>query len=176
MACVRSAGVATLLPSLAIAIAACSSGTSSRAARELREDEPSQTETEAPPIPEPPPGSPPAQVLEYKAYKFAPGLIADDPPVTGKLEEGGRQDYLMVLKGAFCYRILGVGAESVEDMDLFLYDPNGVQTHQDPAQDRFPLLGKQADICPPAAGQYRVQVHMYKGGGDYAVRAYRTPM
>ncbi|MGD8861886.1 MAG: hypothetical protein PVI30_17885 [Myxococcales bacterium] len=157
----------------------CSGAPESRAADELRTDAPSAAKasrTAVSKIPEPPPNAPLEKLLEYKAQVLAPGLIADDPPIVGELPEGGRQDYLTILKGGFCYRILGVGGPDVEDMDLFLYDPNGVQTHQDPAQDRFPLLGTQADICPLEAGKYRVQVHMYEGGGRYALRTYRTPM
>jgi hypothetical protein len=164
---------AALLP---LALLGCSSGAASRAAEELQGGDPHAPPPDAPAVPEPPPGSPPEQVLDHRALKFAHGLTADDPALTGTLDEGGRRDLLMVLRAPYCYRILGVGAESVQDMDLFLYDPNGVQTHQDPAQDRFPLLGKQSDICPPVSGKYRLQVHMYKGGGEYAVRAFRTPM
>jgi hypothetical protein len=50
-----------------------------------------------------------------------------------------------------------------------------VETQQDPAQDRFPVLGLQAEICPPQNGAYRLQVHMYKGGGSFVARVYRTP-
>jgi hypothetical protein len=164
---------------LLLSLLGCSGAPESRAADELRSAAPSPSQpspADAPKIPEPPPDAPVERLLEYKAQSMAPGLIADEPPIVGELQEGGRQDYLTILKGGFCYRILGAGGTGVKDMDLFLYDPNGVQTHQDPAQDRFPLLGTQADICPLEAGKYRVQVHMYEGGGRYALRAYRTPM
>jgi hypothetical protein len=120
-------------------------------------------------------GVAPETLLEQRAKKLAEGLVADGAPLRGALQEGGRRDQLLVLRGGFCYRILGAGDDGVEDLDLFLYDPNGVQTHQDPGQDRFPVLGLQAEICPPTSGAYRLQALMYKGSGAYALRTFRTP-
>ena len=115
------------------------------------------------------------QLLTQKAKKYAAGLVADGEPLRGNLIEGARADHLVVLRGGHCYRVLGVAAPEVEDMDLFLFDPNGVQVQQDAAEDRFPALGLQAELCPGVSGAHRLQVHMYKGGGPYAARVYRTP-
>jgi hypothetical protein len=115
------------------------------------------------------------QIVALKAKKFAAGLVADGAPITGSVVEGARSDHLLVLRAGHCYRIVATGASEVEDMDLFLYDPEGVQMQQDPAEDRYPVLGLQAEICPPEGGAYRLQVHMYKGGGQFAARLYRTP-
>jgi hypothetical protein len=114
-------------------------------------------------------------MLDYKAKVYANGLLAEDPPSLGELAEGERRDLLAVLKGGYCYRVLGVAGSGVQDMDLMLFDPDGMQTHQDPGQDPYPMLGLQAAICPATAGSFRIQVHMYKGGGRYAVRVFRTP-
>jgi hypothetical protein len=116
------------------------------------------------------------ETLAQKAKKYARGLLPDGSIIRGTLQEGARSDHLLVLRGGYCYRILGVGGDGVEDMDLFLYDPDGVQTQQDPGQDRFPVLGLQVELCPAASGAFRLQTLMYKGGGAYAVRIYRTPM
>jgi hypothetical protein len=70
---------------------------------------------------------------------------------------------------------VAAGDAAVEDMDLFLFDPSGVQTHQDSAEDRFPVLGLQSEVCPRDGGAYRLQVHMYKGGGTFAYGLFRTP-
>src|SRR5262245_5769124 len=89
------------------------------------------------------------ELLTRRVKKYAQGLVVDGPSLKGELREGARADQLLVLRGGFCYRILGVGGPNVQDMDLFLYDPNGVQTHQDPNQDRYPILGQQVELCPP---------------------------
>ena len=65
--------------------------------------------------------------------------------------------------------------DGIEDLDLLLFDPNGVLAQQDPAQDRFPTLGVQTELCPPSSGAYRLQASLYKGDGAYVVRSYRTP-
>lgn len=115
------------------------------------------------------------QVVELMAKKYAADFSADGEPITSTLAQGGRNDHLTVLRAGHCYRIVGAGGAGVQDMDLFLYDPEGVQVQQDPGQDRYPALGVQSEVCPPLGGAYRLQVHMYEGGGPYAVRVYRTP-
>jgi hypothetical protein len=122
-----------------------------------------------------PSGATPEQIVALKAKKYAAGLVAEGAPITGSVAAGGRSDHLVVLRAGHCYRIVAAGGAGVEDMDLLLYDPEGVLTQQDPAEDRFPVLGLQAEICPPEGGAYRLQVHMYKGGGAFAARTYRTP-
>jgi len=118
--------------------------------------------------------APPAQVLVLAGKQYAPGLVAHGKPITGTLAQGARSDHLLVLEAGRCYRVVGVGGDGVQDMDLFLYDPAGVQANQDPGQDRFPVLGKQIEICPITAGAYRLQVQMYEGGGDFAAGVYRS--
>jgi hypothetical protein len=115
------------------------------------------------------------RIVELAARKYAGGFVADGAPIQGSVVEGARSDHLAVLRAGHCYRIVAAGGAGVEDMDLFLYDPEGVQTQQDPAQDRLPVLGLQTEICPIRGGAYRLQVHMYKGGGPFAARVYRTP-
>jgi hypothetical protein len=115
------------------------------------------------------------RIVDLAADKYAAGFVADGELIRGSVVQGARSDHLTVLRAGHCYRVVAAGGRGVEDMDLFLYDPQGVQTQQDPAQDRFPVLGLQAEICPPQGGAYRLQVHMYKGGGPFAARVYRTP-
>jgi hypothetical protein len=147
---------------------ACSGPPASRAIDELNAAERAELEV----LPE---GSPPERVLASMAKKWAAGLIAAGPVVSGRLEEGKRGDHLTVLREGFCYRVLAAGEDAVQDMDLFLYDPSGVQMQQDATEDRLPVLGSDAELCPQASGAFRVQVFMYKGAGAYALRVYKTP-
>lgn len=155
-----------LIVAIAALFGACGSGSSSRGSLDP------SPETEAA-LPEK--AATPAQLLELKAKKYAQGLVPDGPPIPGALREAERHDQLVVLRAGYCYRVLGAGGDGVEDLDLFLYDPNGVQTQQDPGQDRFAVLGLQSEICPSSSGAYRLQALMYKGTGSYAVRVFRTP-
>ena len=118
--------------------------------------------------------APPAQVLPLAGKRYAAGLVPHGKPILGELAQGARSDHLVVLEAGRCYRVVGVGGEGVKDMDLFLYDPAGVQANQDSGQDRYPVLGKQIEICPLAAGAYRLQIQMYAGGGELAVGVYRS--
>ena len=122
-----------------------------------------------------PPNATPEQIVPLHAKRYAPGFSAEGPLVKGQLQQGARSDHLLVLKAGHCYRIVGAAEATVSDMDLFLYDPDGVQTHQDPGQDRYPVLGMQTEICPQQGGAYRVQAHMYEGGGAFAFGLYRNP-
>ena len=122
-----------------------------------------------------PPNATPEQIVPLHGKRYAQGFTAEGALIKGTLAQGARSDHLLVLKAGHCYRVVGAAEATVTDMDLFLYDPDGVQTHQDPGQDRFPVLGIQTEICPQEGGAYRVQVHMYEGGGGFAFGLYRSP-
>lgn len=124
-----------------------------------------------PEAPPPPPGTL-ERILYDKAQKYAAGLPPLGGAIEGTLEAGEHRDQLLVLDYGKCYRVVGVGGPEAEDLDLVLYDPDNVQVQRDLAQDPYPVLGEQAEICPPMAGAYRLQVTMFKGRGRYLVRAY----
>lgn len=112
--------------------------------------------------------------MQTRARQFAEGMTPATPLFRGTLATGGTQDYQAVLQGARCFKIVGVGGQGVTDLDLFLFDPAGVQVQQDTATDSYPVLGLTHPICPDTAGAYRVQVKMFAGSGDFGVRVYQT--
>ncbi|MCS6797408.1 MAG: hypothetical protein NZ898_02565 [Myxococcota bacterium] len=115
-----------------------------------------------------------AEMLRRVAL-FAPNMIAATPMQRGRLSTGESQDFQAVLQAGHCFRIVAVGGQGVTDLDLFLFDPAGVQVQQDTAVDAYPVLGLNAPICPERAGAYRVQVRMFAGAGEFGVQVYRTP-
>ena len=133
-----------------------------------------------PPVPPSPPAvpgqpsDPLARGMQIHAQQLAPGMIAATPLFRGHLTAGQTQDFQAVLQPGKCFKIIGVGAEGVSDLDLYLFDPNGVALQQDTETDAYPVLGLESAICPQAAGQFRVQVRMYQGGGDFAVQVFAT--
>jgi hypothetical protein len=155
---------------LAIALAACAEPPESKLGTQALRATPEEGSQIAVP-----PNATPEQIVPLHAKRYAHGFSAEGPIVKGTLVQGARSDHLVVLKAGHCYRVVGAAEATVTDMDLFLYDPDGVQTHQDPGQDRFPVLGMQSEICPERGGAYRVQVHMYEGGGAFAFGLYRSP-
>ena len=95
-----------------------------RAQGDRRAGEPA---ADLPPLPT---DKPPVDVLPLAGKRFAGAMIAQGKPITGSLRQGERSDHLLVLEAGRCYRVVGVGGDGVTDMDLFLYDPAGVQRNQ----------------------------------------------
>lgn len=120
------------------------------------------------------PGDAIGQQMRLRAQQFAEGMEPGTELFRGTLETGANQDYQAVLQAGRCFKIIGVGGPAVTDLDLFLFDPNGVQVQQDTATDAYPVLGLTHPICPEAAGAYRVQVRMYAGNGDFGVQVWQT--
>lgn len=129
---------------------------------------------EAPPEEEIAPGDTIGREMRTRAQQFAQGMTPATPLFRGTLETGATRDYQAILQGGRCFKILGVGGDGVTDLDLFLFDPNGVQVQQDTATDNYPVLGLTHPICPNEPGSYRVQVKMFAGQGDFGVRVYQS--
>ena len=160
--------IATLVCLTAIASASCTTEPS-QAVQELQ-----ATPLAAETAPLPDPLAPPIDALGALAKRYASGLIADGPVLEGDLAQGARSDHLLVLLPGHCYRVVGAGEPSLQDLDLALFDPTGAPVTEDPGQDRYPVIGVQGGICPSQPGSFRLQTHAYVGQGKYALRLYRT--
>lgn len=120
----------------------------------------------------------PADAIAAAMYQRAGEFAADMVPATtlfrGSLTTGQNQDYEAVLQPDRCFKVVGVGAATVTDLDLYLFDPSGAQVQQDTASDAYPVLGLTEPICPEARGNYRVQVRMFGGSGEFGVQVFQT--
>lgn len=112
--------------------------------------------------------------LALVAAEVAPDHVLDAAVFRDRLVLGATRDFLAVLVAEHCYRILGVGGPRVEDLDLVLYDPNGVQVRRDLDESPRAELGTDAELCPPQPGAYRLQARMTAGEGEVLVGVYRT--
>ncbi len=135
----------------------------------------------APPVATPkvePPGPATGDVvgitMQRRAQMVAAGMTPATPILRGTLTEGATQDFQAVMQAGKCFKIIGIGGMSVQDLDLKLFDPNGVQLQQDVATDNYPALGVESPICPSIAGAYRLQVQMYRGSGEFGVQVFET--
>lgn len=155
--------------SLSIAAIGCTPDEPSQAVRELQA---APLAAETAPLPDP--NAAPRAALDALAKRYAAGLIAEDLVLEGELAQGERRDHLIVLRSGHCYRVLGAGEASLEDLDLALFDPTNAPLTEDPGQDRYPVLGVQGGICPAEPGSYRLQAQAYVGHGKYAIRLFRT--
>ena len=101
-------------------------------------------------------------------------MLGTDLRFEEELKEGELRDYLAVLRYGRCYRVVGAGDSGVADLDLRLFDPNGVLAQEDLGQDALPVLGVQSEICPGDSGAFRLQVRMRAGQGRFIVRVYES--
>lgn len=112
--------------------------------------------------------------MQMRQQQFAQGMNAVLPLSRGTLAEHGTQSYAVQMTPGQCYKIIGVGGSGVIDLDLKLYDPNNQEIDQDVATDNYPVIGLRQDhpLCPQTAGQYRLEVIMYQGAGDFGVQVF----
>jgi hypothetical protein len=89
----------------------------------------------------------------------------------GSLQQGGEQTYPIQLEGGKCYAILGVGDNGVRDLDLVLVDGSGRPIDRDVEADARPVVR----VCAATTGEYRMQVRMAAGQGNFVYSPYRWP-
>jgi hypothetical protein len=105
----------------------------------------------------------------------APGWVKHESLLRGTLNERARQGFLVVLPYGHCYRFLASGGAGVTDLDLALFDSNGVEIARDTSEDPAPNVGVAASICPGDASAVRVEARMRRGHGDFALGVFRSP-
>ena len=124
------------------------------------------------------PPTPPADELEAQLRELgterAPYMILEGAAMRDEIAEDGARDYSRSLHPGGCYKVLGLGGEGVEDLDVRIYNPNDVLLERDTTQDNRPYLGQMRPICPVESGSFRIQVRMIQGSGPYAVQVYRS--
>jgi hypothetical protein len=136
---------------------------------------------EPPPEPAPapapaPPRPPPVDALEAAMRAREPtdafALSPYGTPFRGTLEEEARQSFTEVLREGFCYKLLAESGEGVADLDLFLYDANGVLMQTDAREGPTPILGGERPICPQEPGIHRAELRMVRGHGPVLAQWY----
>lgn len=77
-------------------------------------------------------------------------------PFAGALALAEARRFPVSLRAGQPYRVVGVCDARCRDIDLRLFDPNGVLITQDQAPDRTPMV----EISPPATGAYTIELNM----------------
>ncbi|MFO0712559.1 MAG: hypothetical protein U0353_22095 [Sandaracinus sp.] len=125
-----------------------------------------------PAAPRPPPVDALEAAMRAREETDAFALTPYEPPFRATLEEGDRQTFSAVLRDGFCYKLLAQSADGVADLDLFLYDQNGVLEQTDAREGPHPVLGGERPICPQEPGIHRAEVRMVRGHGAVLAQWY----
>jgi hypothetical protein len=115
------------------------------------------------------------QAIVDLAQRSAPGWVKEGKLLRGSLEERARQGFLVVLTYGHCYRFLAVTDNESNDLDLLLYDANGVERQRDVSQAPTAALGVDASLCPGEPSAMRVEARMRHGRGPFAIALLRNP-
>jgi hypothetical protein len=164
------------LLAIPLALGACSSENEEPKGAQTTTGAGSPAENPAAPEARTDPAEVPTDALERKIFElageYAQLLEPHGPVQRSRLEEGKEHSFQVILHGGRCYKIIGAGLSGVEDLDLVIFDPDGVQVQQDIATDPHPILGLTDPICPNSAGAFRIRAKMTKGAGEFGFRAY----
>ncbi len=133
-----------------------------------------------PVVPLPDDLAPPADALEARLRERgpteAPLLVPDGPAFRATLEHGERRSFTSVLRAGVCYKVLGGAAESITDLDVFVYDAHSVLVQRDTTVGRELVIGTERGLCPSDAGAWRFEVVATGGEGAVIAQLWRLPM
>ena len=104
-------------------------------------------------------------ILNQDGYMRAAG------PFAGGLMQQQGQSRTIMLRAGQDYRIVGVCDDRCRDLDMRLFDPNGVLIAQAVIVDAAPVI----HVVPTATGDHRIEVSMPRCTGApcwYAVNVY----
>ena len=122
--------------------------------------------------------TPPADELEAalreRAREVAPYMIRAGEAMRGDAERGGARDFSEVLHPGWCYKVIALGDEGVEDLDIRVYNGNDVLIQRDTTRDPRPYIGQMRPICPGESATYRIEVRVVTGSGAFVAQVYRS--
>lgn len=133
----------------------------------------------AAPPPPPPPEAPPADELEASlralGREAAEWMTPSGEPHRGELPtEGAVRDVTHVMQPGWCYKVVAVGGEGIEDLDVRVFDGNGALIQRDTSEEPRAVVGTARPICPSVAASYRVEVRARRGAGPFALQVHRS--
>lgn len=89
------------------------------------------------------------------------GFLPVAPATYDAVSEGGVVRHTLVVREERCYAIVARASAGVRDVDVSLFDADGVEVGRDLRGDAEPVL----EHCPTAAGSYRVDARAFTGAG-----------
>ena len=129
----------------------------------------------APADPDPAPADPIEARLRVRARAEAPYMVRQGEAWRATLAAGERWSFTAVLPPGLCYKVLAQGADSLTELDLFLYEEDGVLAQQDATTGSGAILGTAQPLCPQEAQQIRVEARATEGTGTVVAQLYASP-
>lgn len=106
--------------------------------------------------------------LAQVASSVAPGSAPASQVFRGAGDTHDRVDFALNLQPGRCYTFVAVGAPSVTDLDLYVFDPNRSRVASDRDRNNFPHVSHCAGLPAP----YTVRVQLYRGSGPFVMQAF----
>jgi hypothetical protein len=103
-------------------------------------------------------------------------LVPATPVHTGSQREHDPSDRL-ALRAARgrCYRAFAVGAPSIVDLDVAIFDPSHNLISADISRDRWSVVPTLGPMCAPRGGLYTLEIAVTAGAGDYVAQVWGSP-
>jgi hypothetical protein len=91
--------------------------------------------------------------------------------ITGEATAGRGFDRTVELEGGHCYTLVSVGAEAIQALHTYLYDPAGKRIGDDATSSNVSCF----TACAIESGFYRFNVKAAKGLGHFRTAVLRSP-
>lgn len=104
-------------------------------------------------------------ICDEEAKTAAPGATRVGNHFSGNADE---TDWYTALEAGKCYWFIGVGGSGINQLWLFLWDPDDKRITANKAETNKVTVGH----CPDKAGMYHFQAKIGAGSGDYKVGVY----
>lgn len=112
-----------------------------------------------------------ARLAEMRTALRSRGLSATDAPRVQWVGEGGALRMPVRFETGHCYVAAASGGPGTRDVDLFLFDPGGVEVGRDLGTDAEPTV----EHCPETSGLFIVEARAFEGEGAIGVMVLAAP-
>jgi hypothetical protein len=108
-----------------------------------------------------------------KACADVTKMHAAGAPMSGERTEGAPPNvFPLDAQAGHCYRVYGVSAKTLQDLDLALVDSAGGLAGEDSTDDVTPVLLEDGAVCFKQADKAHIEVGAGAGGGKFAVQVW----
>ncbi len=78
----------------------------------------------------------------------------------------------VALSAGRCYAVAAVGGEGTEDLDMYVFDPQGTEVTREIGTDATPVITR---LCADATSVWSLRFNMYAGSGHFTWQLFEYP-